>query len=152
MSLKRVPLSSFLIFATENVNKTQKIPPFTFFGTMRHFLKEKIKKFKFFFKKSLLRFLSLRYSADFRRSRLVLYCCRGNTEKIIDLPSFDEEHLSSALNLASSFAENEAEARAAALHCTRSTVSQEKTKMVSPKLTIFTAMLCRQNLLVCFFL
>ena len=30
------------------------------------------KNFKFFSKKSLLRFLSLRYSADFRRSRLVI--------------------------------------------------------------------------------
>ena len=29
------------------------------------------KKFKFFFQKNVLRFLSLRYSADFRRSRLV---------------------------------------------------------------------------------
>ena len=41
---------------------------------MRHFLKEKNQKFQVFFsKKSLLRFLSLRYSADFRRSRLVLH-------------------------------------------------------------------------------
>ena len=39
---------------------------------MRHFLREKKSKISsFFFKKSLLRFLSLRYSADFRRSRLV---------------------------------------------------------------------------------
>ena len=36
------------------------------------FWKKKIKNFKFFLK-SLLRFLSLRYSADFRRSRLVLF-------------------------------------------------------------------------------
>ena len=41
---------------------------------MRHFLKEKIRKFKFFLKKSLLRILSLSYSADFRRSRLVELC------------------------------------------------------------------------------
>ena len=41
---------------------------------MRHFLKEKnSKNSSFFFKKSLMRFLSLRYSADFRRSRLVFY-------------------------------------------------------------------------------
>ena len=41
---------------------------------MRHFLKEKIQKLHVFFsKKSLLSFLSLRYSADFRRSRLVDY-------------------------------------------------------------------------------
>ena len=40
---------------------------------MRHFLKEKKnQEFQVFFsKKSILRFLSLRYSADFRRSRLV---------------------------------------------------------------------------------
>ena len=39
---------------------------------MRHFLKEKIfRKFQVFFQKKVLRFLSLRYSADFRRSRLV---------------------------------------------------------------------------------
>ena len=47
-------------------------PPFTFFGTMRHFLKEKNLKFPVFFSKNVLRFLSLRYSADFRRSHLVL--------------------------------------------------------------------------------
>ena len=41
---------------------------------MRHFLKEKNQKFQVFFLKSLLHFLSLRYSADFRRSRLVLIC------------------------------------------------------------------------------
>ena len=55
------------------VNKAQTVPPFTFFGTVRHFLKEKNnKKFQVFFKKSLLRILSVKYSADFRRSRLVL--------------------------------------------------------------------------------
>ena len=50
-----------------------KWPPLLhFFGTMRHCLKEKFFNISsFFFKKSLLRFLSLRYSADFRRSRLV---------------------------------------------------------------------------------
>ena len=38
---------------------------------MRHFSK-KIRKFQVFFqKKNVLRFLSLRYSADFRTSRLV---------------------------------------------------------------------------------
>ena len=53
------------------VNKAQRIPSFTFFGTMRHFLKEKNSKISSFSsKKYLLRFLSLRYSADFRRSRL----------------------------------------------------------------------------------
>ena len=39
---------------------------------MRLLLKEKIfQKFQFVSKKNVLRFLSLRYGADFRRSRLV---------------------------------------------------------------------------------
>ena len=39
---------------------------------MRHFPKKKnFRKFQVFFQKNVLRFLSLRYSADFRRSRLV---------------------------------------------------------------------------------
>ena len=47
-------------------------PPFTLFGTMRHFPKEKnIQKFQDFFQEKCLRCFSLRYSADFRRSRLV---------------------------------------------------------------------------------
>ena len=69
--LKRVPLSSFLIFCYRIYgNKARRVPPFTFFGTMRHFLKKQIKNFKFF-SNFFLCFLSLRYSADFRRSRLV---------------------------------------------------------------------------------
>ena len=44
-------------------------PFFWFFE--KKFDKISKKNFKFFFKKSLLRFLSLRYGADFRRSRLV---------------------------------------------------------------------------------
>ena len=68
-----MPIWSFLIFCNRiYVNKAQRVPPFTFFGTMRHLPKEKnFRKFQVFSKKSLLRFLSLRYSADFRRSRLV---------------------------------------------------------------------------------
>ena len=70
--LKRVPLSSFLIFCNRiYVNKAQRVTPFAFFGTMRHFLIEKKIKNFVFLKKSLLRILSLRYSADFRPSRLV---------------------------------------------------------------------------------
>ena len=45
---------------------------------MRHFLKEKKTKISFL-KKCLLRFLSLRYSADFGRSRLVLNGIRYET-------------------------------------------------------------------------
>ena len=57
------------------VNKSRRPPPFTFFGTLRLLLKENFffQKFQFFSKKGVLRFLSLRYGADFRRSRLVHY-------------------------------------------------------------------------------
>ena len=57
-----------------HVYKSKKVSPFTFFGTVRHFPKEKyFRKLQVFFPtKNVLRFLSLRYSADFRRSRLVL--------------------------------------------------------------------------------
>ena len=70
---QRVPPLSFLIFCNGMfVNKSRRVPPFTFFGTMRLLLKEKFfQKFQFFSKKSVLRFLSLRYGAHFRRSRLV---------------------------------------------------------------------------------
>ena len=57
-----------------HVYKSKRVSSFTFFGTVRHFPKEKnFRKFQVFRKKNVLRFLSLRYSADFRRSRLVLY-------------------------------------------------------------------------------
>ena len=64
---------SFLIFCNGMfVNKSRRVPPFTFFGTMRLPLKENFfSKISIFFQKSVLRFLSLRYGADFRRSRLV---------------------------------------------------------------------------------
>ena len=71
---QRVPPLSFLILCNVMfVNKSRRVSPFTFFGTMRLLLKEKLffEKFQFFSKKSVLRFLSLRYGADFRRSRLV---------------------------------------------------------------------------------
>ena len=59
----------FKFFATNNkpeTQKAQKVSPFTFFGTLRLF---NIYKQLGFFNK--LRFLSLRYSADFRRSRRI---------------------------------------------------------------------------------
>ena len=65
---------SFLIFCNGMfVNKSRRVPPFTFFGTMRLLLKEIFfsKISIFFSKKSVLRFLSLRYGADLGRSRLV---------------------------------------------------------------------------------
>ena len=56
-----------------HVWKSKRVP-FTFFVTVRHFPKEKnFRKFQVFFPKNVLRFLSLRYSADFRRSRLVCF-------------------------------------------------------------------------------
>ena len=58
----KVPSFEFLIFCNIlYVNKYKIVPRFTFFDTMRHFSKEK----------NVLRFLSLRYSADFRRSRFI---------------------------------------------------------------------------------
>ena len=56
--LKRVPLSSFLIFCNRIYdNKAQRVPLFTFFGTMLHFPTEKnFKNFKFFTEKMLSTF------------------------------------------------------------------------------------------------
>ena len=69
---QKSPPFEFLIFCNKiYVDEAQRVPSFTFFGTMPLFLKEKI--FKNFFEKFFLRFLSLRYSADFRRSRLVFF-------------------------------------------------------------------------------
>ena len=68
-----LPPSRFLIFCNGMfVNKSRRVPPFTFFGIMRLFFeRKKFSKISFFFQKIVLRFLSVRYSADFRRSRLV---------------------------------------------------------------------------------
>ena len=76
MSPKGPPLSFLLFCYRMRVYKSKRIPPFTFFGTVRHFPKEFFfENFKFFSKKNVLRFLSLRYSADLRRSRLVDIIC-----------------------------------------------------------------------------
>ena len=73
MSQKGPPFEFFSFFATECMSINPKGPPSTFFGTMRLFLKENFfQKSKVFPKKNVLRFLSLRYGADFRRSRLVI--------------------------------------------------------------------------------
>ena len=107
------PPSSFLIICSRMyVDKSQRVPPFAFLGTMRHFLKKNLifckknmsfcsqlgkkwfpslieherhplgvsKLFSELFTNSFwaclknFEFLSLRFSADFRRSRLVLVC------------------------------------------------------------------------------
>ena len=78
---KRSP-SSFLIFCNGMyVNKSRRVPLFTFFGTMRLFLKEKNSKISIFFQKNVLRFLSLRYGSDFRRSCLVSSDHRPHTDR-----------------------------------------------------------------------
>ena len=75
MSPKGPPLE-FLLFCNRMcVYKSKRVPPFTFFGTTRHFPKENFfSKISSFFQKNVLHFLRLRYSADLRRSRLVFNC------------------------------------------------------------------------------
>ena len=64
----------FVILLLNACLQIKKGPPFTFFGTVRHFPKDFFfQKFQVFFHKNVLRFLSLRYSADLRRSRLVYF-------------------------------------------------------------------------------
>ena len=88
---QRVPLSSILILCNRMyVDESKKVPRFYIF---RHYAKfferKKFKNFKFFPEKKVLRFLNLRYSTDFRRSRLVCldFCrfscffCRTRVEK-----------------------------------------------------------------------
>ena len=73
MSPKGPPFEFFCYFATECVFINQKGSPFYIFRHCATF-SERIfffENFKFFSKKNVLRFLSLRYSADLRRSRLV---------------------------------------------------------------------------------
>ena len=71
---KGSPLSfcTFLTYSTKP-SEAKGSPLLIFFCTVRHFpLKKFFLKFQVFFEKNVLRFLSLRFSADFRRSRLVL--------------------------------------------------------------------------------
>ena len=71
---QRVPPLSFWYFATECLLINPEGSPLLHFSALCDFFWKKnfFQKFQFFFKKSVLRFLSLRYDADFRRSRLVL--------------------------------------------------------------------------------
>ena len=70
---KRSPLRRFRYFATECIFMNLKWSLLHFSALLRHFSKEKnFEIFKFFSKKNVLRFFSLRYSADFRLSRLVV--------------------------------------------------------------------------------
>ena len=69
------PFFHFLLFRGNLQNRTSlKGPPFDFFSALCDiFRKKKISKISSFFHKNVLRFSSLEYSADFRRSRLVLF-------------------------------------------------------------------------------
>ena len=69
------PFEFFSYFATECMLINPKGSPFYSFRHFATFLEEKFffKNYKFFSKKNVLLFLSLRYGADFRRSRLVLF-------------------------------------------------------------------------------
>ena len=68
----RAPLRVFSYFATECMLINPKGSPLLHFSALCDFF-ERIffQKLQVFFKKFFLRFLSLRYGADFRRSRLV---------------------------------------------------------------------------------
>ena len=74
MSPKGPPFEFFYYFATECVFINQKGSPRLHFSALRDVFRKKFffRKFQVFFQKNVLRFLSLRYSADLRRSRLVL--------------------------------------------------------------------------------
>ena len=65
-------LQDFCYFATECMFINQKGSPFYIFRQYATFFERKNSKVSSFFsKKNVLRFLSLRFKADFRRSRLV---------------------------------------------------------------------------------
>ena len=70
---KGSPLWVFWYFATECLLINPEGSPLLHFSALCDFFWKKnfFQKFQFFSKKSVLRFLSLRYGADFRRSRLV---------------------------------------------------------------------------------
>ena len=70
---KGSPLWVFWYFATECLLINPEGSPLLHFLALCDFFWKKnfFQKFQFFSKKSVLRFLSLRYGADFRRSRLV---------------------------------------------------------------------------------
>ena len=67
--------SSFLIFSSGMYgNKSRRVPLLHFSALCDFFERNNFSKnFKVFFQKNVLRFLSLRYGADFRRSRLIYF-------------------------------------------------------------------------------
>ena len=76
---KGSPLWVFWYFATECLLINPEGSPLLHFSALCDFFWKKnfFQKFQFFSKKSVLRFLSLRYGADFRRSRLVFWNFSG---------------------------------------------------------------------------
>ena len=73
MSPKGPPLSFLLFCYRMRVYKSKRVP-LLHFSALCDIFRKKIffRKLQVFFQKNVLRFLSLRYSADLRRSRLVL--------------------------------------------------------------------------------
>ena len=77
--------------------------PFYIFRHYATFSERKIIS-SFFFKKNVLRFLSLRYSADFRRSRLVhclalwQYYERGQKTKEFEISRYDAKEVATYWN------------------------------------------------------
>ena len=83
---KESPFRVFWYFATEYMSIMPKGSPLLLFSALCDiFWKKKYSKTK----KKFLRFLSLRYSADFRRSRLVQFCRQLQLVTWINNPSLD---------------------------------------------------------------
>ena len=79
---KKAPFQFFSALCDffRNFFNVSKESPFRHYATFSERKKSKISSF--FPKKNVLRFLSLRYSADFRRSRLVVSEQRGSRAKV----------------------------------------------------------------------
>ena len=93
---------------------------------MRHFLREKIKKFKLTPKKSVLRFLSLKYSANFSRSRLVFNNMRRTVMLQQLLPECMKRRPVSKKQAVPKCVKNRLEASFACNVCTRDSASGAK--------------------------
>ena len=79
---KGAPFGFFKYFATECMLINPEGSPFYIFRHYATFFeRKKFQNFHFFFQKNVLRFLSLRYGADFRRSHLVSPDHRPHTER-----------------------------------------------------------------------
>ena len=78
---KGFPLWVFCYFATECMFGNQKGSPLLHFSALCDIFRKKkfFRKFQVFFQKNVLRFLSLRYSADFRSPVLFFKFCQNST-------------------------------------------------------------------------